>query len=62
MREKFHTTSRCSTPIKVTYKPSYLLNNEAREDKRKVWEDMLAVMKQLDMTISEKQQGYFKAK
>jgi len=62
LREKFHTISRFSTPIKVTYQPSYLLNNEAREDKRKVWEDMLAVMKQLGMTITEKQQGYFKAK
>jgi len=59
LRGKFHTSSRSNAPIRVTYQPSYLLNNEAREDKRKVWEDMLAVMHELNMTITEKQQGYF---
>ena len=62
LRDKFHTIPRVSVPIKVTYQPSYLLNNEAREDKRKVWEDMLAVMNQLGMPITDKQQSYFKAK
>jgi len=28
-------------------------------EKRKVWEDMLAVMEKLQMPISEKQRNYF---
>jgi DNA polymerase len=28
-------------------------------EKRKVWEDMLAVMEKLEMPISEKQRNYF---
>lgn len=59
LREKFHTIPQSSASVRVTYPPSYLLNNEALEDKRKLWEDMLAVMQQLNMPISEKQQGYF---
>lgn len=47
-------------PLRVTYHPSYLLRNEQNNtEKRKLWEDMLAVMEKLEMPISEKQKGYF---
>ena len=42
-----------------TYHPAYLLRNQAMSEKRKVWEDMLAVMEKLQMPISAKQQGFF---
>ncbi len=32
------------TPLMPTYHPAYLLRNQAMSEKRKVWEDMLAVM------------------
>jgi uracil-DNA glycosylase family 4 len=47
------------TPLMPTYHPAYLLRNQAMSEKRRVWEDMLAVMEKLDMPISEKQQNYF---
>lgn len=47
------------SPVRVTYHPSYLLRNEALTARRAVWEDMLAVMSQLQMPISPKQRGYF---
>jgi DNA polymerase len=47
------------TPLMPTYHPAYLLRNQAMSEKRKVWEDMLAVMEKLDMAISEKQRNYF---
>ena len=46
-------------PLMVTYHPSYLLHNPSKSGKRKVWEDMLMVMDKLDLTISEKQRGFF---
>lgn len=46
-------------PLMPTFHPSYLLRNQALSEKRKVWEDMLAVMEKLGMEISEKQRGYF---
>jgi uracil-DNA glycosylase len=48
-----------STPLMPTYHPAYLLRNQAMSEKRKVWEDMLAVMEKLEMPISEKQRSYF---
>lgn len=57
LREKFHDVD--GVPVRVTYHPSYLLHNEQTAEKRKVWEDMLAVMDYLGMPISEKQRGYF---
>lgn len=45
-----------------TFHPAYLLRNQALSEKRKVWEDMLAVMEKLAMPISEKQRGYFLGK
>ncbi len=47
------------TPLMPTYHPAYLLRNQAMSEKRKVWEDMLAVMEKLQMPISEKQRNYF---
>jgi DNA polymerase len=47
------------TPLMPTYHPAYLLRNQAMSEKRKVWEDMLAVMEKLQMPISKKQQNYF---
>ncbi len=48
----------------ITYHPSYLLRREEEDggglkEKRLVWEDMLQVMEQLGLSISEKQRGYF---
>lgn len=46
-------------PLMVTYHPSYLLHNPSKASKRKVWEDMLLVMEKMEMSISEKQRGFF---
>ena len=46
-------------PLMPTYHPAYLLRNQAMSEKRKVWEDMMAVMEKLEMSISQKQQNYF---
>ncbi|HEX3799063.1 MAG TPA: uracil-DNA glycosylase [Verrucomicrobiae bacterium] len=46
-------------PLMPTYHPAYLLRNQAMSEKRRVWEDMLAVMEKLAMPISEKQRNYF---
>jgi uracil-DNA glycosylase len=47
------------TPLMPTFHPSYLLRNQAMSEKRKVWEDMLAVMEKLAMPVSEKQRKFF---
>ena len=47
------------TPLMPTYHPAYLLRNQAMSEKRKVWEDMLAVMEKLEMSISDKQRNFF---
>lgn len=53
------------TPMIVTYHPSYILREEKEgggmQVKRQVWEDMLAAMEILELPISDKQRGYFKA-
>lgn len=46
-------------PLMPTYHPAYLLRNQAMSEKRKVWEDMLAVMEKLGMPISQKQRNFF---
>ncbi len=46
-------------PLLPTYHPSYLLRNGSNTEKRKVWEDMMLVMEQLCLPISEKQRGFF---
>jgi uracil-DNA glycosylase len=47
------------TPLMPTYHPAYLLRNQAMSEKRRVWEDILAVMEKLGMPVSEKQRNYF---
>lgn len=46
-------------PLMPTYHPAYLLRNQALSEKRRVWEDMLAVMEKLRMPISERQSNFF---
>ena len=46
-------------PVMPTYHPSYLLRPNPNNIKREAWEDMLQIMDRLQMTISEKQRGYF---
>lgn len=57
LRGSFHIAF--NTPVRVTYNPSYLLRTEDISEKRKVWEDMLCVMQQVGLPISEKQRSYF---
>jgi DNA polymerase len=53
------------TPLRASYHPSYLLRQEgltsatAKKIKRDAWEDMLAVMEQAAVPISEKQKNFF---
>ncbi|CAF0697748.1 uracil-DNA glycosylase [Candidatus Methylacidithermus pantelleriae] len=46
-------------PVMPTYHPSYLLHNPSIQQKRKVWEDLLAVMERLGLPISQRQREYF---
>lgn len=46
-------------PLMPTYHPAYLLRNQALSEKRRVWEDMLAVMEKLGLPISERQRNFF---
>ena len=46
-------------PLMPTYHPAYLLRNQALSEKRRVWEDMLAVMEKIEMPISQKQRNFF---
>ncbi|MDX2227523.1 MAG: uracil-DNA glycosylase [Verrucomicrobiae bacterium] len=51
-------------PLMPTYHPSYLLRKAGPSgigEKRKAWEDLMAVMEKLGMSISEKQRGFFKS-
>jgi len=57
LRGKWH--SYHDTPLMITYHPSYLLRNQSPGEKRKVWEDMMAVLEELDRPISERQRNYF---
>lgn len=57
LRGQWHTYR--NMPLMPTYHPSYLLRNQAFSEKRKVWEDLMAVMEKLGLPISEKQRGYF---
>lgn len=52
-------TAYRGTPLMPTYHPAYLLHNQALSEKRKVWEDIMAVMAKLGMTVTEKQRNYF---
>ena len=57
LRGTWHTYR--GIPLMPTYHPAYLLRNQALSEKRRVWEDMLAVMEKLEMPISEKQRNFF---
>ena len=64
--EKFPITKKrgewhefAGTPLMPTFHPAYLLRNQALSEKRRVWEDMLAVLERLERPISEKQRSYF---
>ena len=57
MRGQWHTFG--TTPLMITFHPSYLLRNGTMSTKRKVWEDMLKVMEQTDMEITDRQRGFF---
>ena len=46
-------------PVMPTYHPSYLLHNQSLAEKRRLWEDMLQVMTRLEISITDKQRGYF---
>lgn len=54
-------------PLMLTVHPSYLLRcaqqgpDTELAEKRKSWEDMLAVMEKLSLPISEKQRGFFRS-
>ncbi len=58
MRGSWHEFS--GIKLRVTYHPSYLLQSGGSSSvKRQLWEDMLTVMEELKLPISEKQRGYF---
>jgi uracil-DNA glycosylase len=57
LRGQWHTYR--GIPLMPTYHPAYLLRNQSMSEKRRVWEDLMAVMEKLGLPISEKQRGYF---
>src|SRR5215212_8779938 len=57
LRGQWHTYR--GIPLMPTYHPAYLLHNQVVSEKRKVWEDLMAVMEHMGLPISEKQRGYF---
>jgi len=57
LRGTWHTYR--GIPLMPTYHPAYLLRNQAIGEKRRVWEDMLAVMGKLGLPVSDKQRNYF---
>ncbi len=58
LRESWHAFA--DIPCRVTYHPSFLLRSEHDlRIKRQVWEDLLAVMEKIGMTITERQRGFF---
>ena len=57
LRGTWHTYR--GIPLMPTFHPAYLLRNQSNSEKRKVWEDLLAVMEKLGLPINDKQRGYF---
>jgi DNA polymerase len=57
LRNRFHSFE--GIPLMVTFHPSYLLRYTDLSERRKVWEDLLLVMEQLQLPISPKQRAYF---
>jgi DNA polymerase len=58
-RLRGHWRTYRNIPLMPTYHPAYLLRNQSLSEKRRVWEDMLAVLEKLAMPISEKQRNFF---
>lgn len=58
-RLRGHWQSYRGIPLMPTFHPAYLLRNQAPAEKRKVWEDMLAVLEHLRLPISPKQRNFF---
>jgi len=46
-------------PLMVTYHPSYILRNPTNRTKRLIWEDLLKVMERANLSVSDKQRGFF---
>ena len=59
MKLRGHWQEYRGIPLMPTYHPAYLLRNQSLVEKRRVWEDMLAVMEKLGVPISEKQRNFF---
>jgi uracil-DNA glycosylase len=59
LRDAWHSFE--GIPVRITYHPSYLLQTggSSTQTKRFLWEDMLAVMENLSLPISDKQRGFF---
>jgi DNA polymerase len=57
LRGRWHSFQ--GIPLMATYHPAYLLRNQSLTEKRKVWEDMLEVLRKLERPISEKQRAFF---
>ncbi|MCC5024072.1 MAG: uracil-DNA glycosylase [Candidatus Synoicihabitans palmerolidicus] len=60
IRGKWHAFG--DHPVMVTYHPSYILQTQSNRSKRVIWEDLLQVMIRTGLPISDKQQGFFKAR
>ena len=65
-RERGQWHAFAGIPLMLTLHPSYLLRAaqdgpvRGNAEKRKVWEDLLAVMQRLGLPVSEKQRSYFR--
>jgi DNA polymerase len=59
MKLRGHWQTYRGIPLMPTFHPAYLLRNQSNVEKRKVWEDLMAVMEKIGLPISEKQRGYF---
>lgn len=61
LRGRFHEYyySPDMSPVKLmpTYHPAYLLRNYSADNRRRVWEDMMMVMKELGLKVPDKKKG-----
>lgn len=61
LRGRFHEYrfSEDAPPAKLmpTYHPAYLLRNYSYDNRKRVWEDMMKVLKELDLPVPEKKKG-----
>lgn len=49
----------CGIPVVVTHHPSYLIRTKDLAERRRLWEEMLRVMRMVGLPISDRQQSYF---